>query len=198
MHRFIWDLHYPPPQSVEHEYPISAIYHDTPRYPLGPAVLPGRYTVTLTVDGQSYSQPLIIRMDPRVKTPLEGLRQQFEMESKIVQSMNIDYEALQQVRSLREQMRTMKGKSAEAMAALAQELAELEGKKEGTTFLSTPEGRSLTRLNVALNNLLKAVDSADTAPTPAQLETFKDVTRVLDQQLARWKEINSRRSEKSQ
>ena len=74
----------------------------------------------------------------------------------------------------------------------------LEGKTEGSTFLSTPEGRSLTRLNVALSALLKAVDSADTAPTPAQLETFKVVTRVLDQQLERWKEIESRRSEKSQ
>ena len=201
MHRFIWDLHYPAPESVEHEYPISAIYHDTPRYPLGPAVLPGRYTVKLTVDGKSYSQPLTVKMDPRAKTSTEGLRQQFELESNIVQSMNIDYEALQQVRSLREQLRSMKGhtgKSAEAVDALARTLAELEGKTEGSTFLSTPEGRSLTRLNVALNTLLKAVDSADTAPTPAQMETFKDVTRVLDQQLARWKEINSSRSEKSQ
>jgi photosystem II stability/assembly factor-like uncharacterized protein len=201
MHRFVWDLHYPPPESVEHEYPISAIYHDTPRYPLGPAVLPGEYTVRLTVGGKSYSQPLTVKTDPRVKTSSDGLRQQFELESNIVQSMNVDYQALQQVRSLRAQLRTMKGhtgKSAEAMAALAQELAELEGKTEGSTFLSTPEGRSLTRLNVALNNLLKAVDNADTAPTPVQLETFNDVSRVLDQQLARWKEINSRRSEKSQ
>jgi photosystem II stability/assembly factor-like uncharacterized protein len=200
MHRFVWDLHYPPPESVEHEYPISAIYHDTPRYPLGPAVLPGEYTVRLTVGGKSYSQPLTVKTDPRLKTPLEGLRQQLELESNIVQSMNVDYEALQQVRSLREELikKGHTGKSAEAMAALAQELAELEGKTEGSTFLSTPEGRSLTRLNVALNTLLKAVDSADTAPTPAELETFKDVSRVLDQQLARWKKIKSMRSEKSQ
>ena len=200
MHRFVWDLHYPSPESVEHEYPISAIYHDTPRYPLGPAVLPGRYVVKLTVDGQSYSQPLTIKIDPRVKTPIDGLRQQFELESNIVQSMNVDYEGLQQVRSLREELikKGHTGKSQEAMYALARTLAELEGKTEGSTFLSTPEGRSLTRLNVALNTLLKAVDSSDTAPTPAQIETFKDVTRVLDQQLARWKEINSRRSEKSQ
>ena len=57
----------PPPESVEHEYPISAIYHDTPRYPLGPAALPGRYTVKLTVDGRSYTRPPTIKMDPRVK-----------------------------------------------------------------------------------------------------------------------------------
>src|SRR5438094_7332428 len=43
MHRFVWDLHYSAPESVKHEYPISAIYRDTPRSPLG-AVLPGSYT----------------------------------------------------------------------------------------------------------------------------------------------------------
>jgi hypothetical protein len=158
-------------------------------------VLPGRYTVKLTVDGKSYSQPLIINMDPRVKTPIEGLRQQFELESNIVQSMHVDYEALQQVRSLRQQSSKLKdhaGKSEEAVAALAQTLAELEGKTEGLTFLSTPEGKSLTRLNVALRTLLNAVDSADTAPTPAELETFNDVSRVLNQQLARWKEIKTK------
>ncbi|HWX24377.1 MAG TPA: glycoside hydrolase, partial [Vicinamibacteria bacterium] len=48
MHRFIWDLRYPPPSALDHEYPISAVPNDTPRGPLGPSVLPGRYTVRLT------------------------------------------------------------------------------------------------------------------------------------------------------
>src|SRR5204863_197933 len=42
MHRFVWDLHYPPPAALRHEYPIAAVYHDTPREPRGPWVLPGR------------------------------------------------------------------------------------------------------------------------------------------------------------
>src|SRR5262249_25568596 len=82
MHRLVWDLHSPPPDSLAHEYPISAIDHDTPRYPLGASALPGNYTVKLTAAGKSYTQQLTIRMDPRVKTPIEGLRQQFDLESK--------------------------------------------------------------------------------------------------------------------
>ena len=35
MHRFVWDLHFPPPDSLGHDYPISAIYQDTPKHPLG-------------------------------------------------------------------------------------------------------------------------------------------------------------------
>ena len=35
MHRFVWDLHYPPPDALRQDYPISAIYEDTPRVPAG-------------------------------------------------------------------------------------------------------------------------------------------------------------------
>src|SRR5262249_36815255 len=56
MHRFVWDLHGPPPKGPR-RYPISAIYRDTPSEPLGPAAPPGNYTVKLTVDGQTYSRP---------------------------------------------------------------------------------------------------------------------------------------------
>ena len=36
-------------------YPISAIVGDTPKEPLGPAVLPGTYTVKLTAGGKGYT-----------------------------------------------------------------------------------------------------------------------------------------------
>jgi hypothetical protein len=49
MHRFLWDLTYPAPDVLDHDYPISAIFHDTPRYPLGATVLPGEYKVILSV-----------------------------------------------------------------------------------------------------------------------------------------------------
>src|ERR1019366_4861527 len=80
MHRFVWDMHYPEPEVLEHEYPISAIYRDTPRSPLGAAVLPGKYTVMLSADGGKsdvvLNKLLEIRMDPRVKTSSEDLRRQ--------------------------------------------------------------------------------------------------------------------------
>jgi photosystem II stability/assembly factor-like uncharacterized protein len=199
MHRFPWDLHYPPPDSLEHEYPISAIHHDTPRTPLGPAVLPGKYSVKLTVNGTSYVQPLMIKMDPRVKTPEGGLRQQFDLEMKINEAMRRDYQTLQQVRSLRQQLknlaeRTRQGQVRELLTALESKAAELEGSEGGygTTFLSTPEGRSLARLNAGLNSLLAVVDSADVAPTIQAVSTFNDLNSALDQQLAHWDEIKSK------
>ncbi len=38
MHRFVWDLRYAPPKSLQHEYPISAIYRNTPEEPRGALV----------------------------------------------------------------------------------------------------------------------------------------------------------------
>src|SRR2546429_5553773 len=155
MHRFVWDLHYSAPESVKHEYPISAIYRDTPRSPLGPAVLPGSYTVKITVNGKSYTQPLTVKMDPRAKASEDDLRRQFELEIGIVEAMNQSYDALQQVRDLREQLKTAKARAKEArlmrdIDSLDQKAAELEGSEVGwgALFLSTPEGKSLTRLNV--------------------------------------------------
>jgi hypothetical protein len=68
MHRFIWDLHAAPSSDARHrrggEYPISAIYQDTPGAQ-GEWMPPGVYTVKLTVDGRTYTQPLIVKPDPR-------------------------------------------------------------------------------------------------------------------------------------
>ena len=195
LHRFVWDLYYPPPDSLEHEYPMSAIYHDTPRYPPGPAALPGRYTVKLLVDGKTYSQPLDIKMDPRVKTSPDGLRQQFDLETRIADAVHRDYQAVQKVRGLRDQLKALQ-KSGPAQ--LASEVAELEKKLEalegtggeyGAAILSTPQGRGLARLNAGLTELLGIVDSADMPPTTQAVKMFAEVGAVLDHQLTALRQI---------
>ena len=204
MHRFLWDLTYPAPEVLTRDYPISAIYHDTPLYPLGATVLPGQYTLILTVNRKQYTQPLEIRMDPRVKTSPEDLRRQFELDQKIADALHKDYEALQQVRSLRAQLRSLAGqgpaKNAK-LAAIAKTAAELEAKAApiegeegdyGARFLSTPEGRSLSRLNGGLNALVSALDSADAAPTTQQSAMFGELEKALEEQLSAWAQLKSK------
>jgi len=79
LHRFVWDLHHERPAVTAFSYPISAILGNTPRTPLGSWVLPGTYTVRLTAGGQTRTAPLTVRMDPRVKTPEAGIRQQYTL-----------------------------------------------------------------------------------------------------------------------
>ena len=204
MHRFLWDLTYPAPDALDHEYPISAIYHDTPRYPLGAAVLPGQYKVVLSVGGKSYTQTLPVKMDPRVKTSTEDLRRHFDLDQKIAEAVHKDYEALKQVRSLRAQLKALEQPSDESqrtkfmLPSLASELdkkaATIEGKEAGfgARYLSTPEGRSLSRLNSGLGTLLNALDTADAAPTTQQLAMFGELEKALQEQLSAWTQLKSK------
>jgi photosystem II stability/assembly factor-like uncharacterized protein len=67
MHRFVWDLHAAPVAGARRrggEYPISAIYQDTPGAQ-GEWMPPGVYTVKLTVDGRAYTRQLTVLPDPR-------------------------------------------------------------------------------------------------------------------------------------
>ena len=70
---FVWDMHYPPVPGVKPEYPISAVEENTAPAPTSPWIMPGKYTVVLTVDGKKYTQPLTVEMDPRVKTSTADL-----------------------------------------------------------------------------------------------------------------------------
>jgi photosystem II stability/assembly factor-like uncharacterized protein len=192
MHRFIWDLHYPEPDVLEHEYPISAIYGDTPRYPLGAAVLPGKYKIVLTVGAKVCTQSLELRMDPRVKTPPEDLRRQFELDQKLASALHLDHEALLQVQNLRAQLKALQAQSAVARATadLDAKAASLEG-ASGGRYPNSPEGRSLTRLNGGFTGILNGLDSADAAPTTQQIAMYADLEKSLQQQLAAWEQIKS-------
>jgi photosystem II stability/assembly factor-like uncharacterized protein len=66
MHRFIWDLHGSPSGRGGRggEPSIAAVYMDTPVNE-GPWLPAGSYTVKLTVGGQSYTQSLTVKPDPR-------------------------------------------------------------------------------------------------------------------------------------
>jgi photosystem II stability/assembly factor-like uncharacterized protein len=197
MHRFIWDLTYPPPDVLDREYPISAIYHDTPRYPLGASVLPGRYKVVLAAGGQTYAQTLEIKMDLRVKLSLEELRRHFELDRKIAEALHQDYEALQQVRSLRAHLRALTNQQEaikKASADLEAKAAPIEGEAGGygARYLSTPEGRSLSRLNSGLNALVSGLDSSDDPPTSLQVEMFGELDKALREQLSAWNQLKSK------
>jgi hypothetical protein len=109
-------------------------------------------------------------------------------------ALRVDFQVLGQVLGLRQQLQSLKSRAAgnrlaEAIATLESELQDLAGRDEGATFLSTPQGRSLARLNIGLSTLLVSVDSADAPPTTQQSGMFKDLKSALDQQLAKWEEL---------
>jgi photosystem II stability/assembly factor-like uncharacterized protein len=194
-HRFVWDLRTAPPASLRHEYPISAIVHDTPRLPVGPAVMPGMYTVKLDVAGQTYNQPLEIKMDPRTTAPVDQLDQQFRLASRICEAMNASFASLGQVRAVRAQLRDLEhqapqGQVAEAIRALEQKVTPLEGAAAGFGQSGHPD--SFAQLNGQFGQMLGVVDGADAAPTQTAQDTSGDLQRALSALQNQWDDIKAR------
>jgi len=198
MQRFVWDLHYPPPKVDRYDYPISAIYMDTPPVPQGPVIAPGQYVLKLTVNNRSYTQPLIIKIDPRVLTPAAGLAQQFALSMQAYEGMKQSREWLEEVRKLRAQLKDLRAResqsaASEALAALDKKAAALEGANESdASNAGNASETNLTKLNAALLSLLDTLQDADAAPTTQAVQASSELQQKFSMLQARWNEFKNR------
>jgi photosystem II stability/assembly factor-like uncharacterized protein len=203
LQRFVWDLKYAPPPAFSHGFPISAIYRDTPRYPIGPEVLPGTYTVKMTVNGKSQTQTLTVKMDPRVKAGPEVLSQQFNLSMAAYKGMDQTFASAQNAKKVRDQIkatidRVGKGALAESLAALDKKIVAISGEARGdASSPGLPGGTidvrnaNLTRLNDGFSSLLENLQSADVAPTAATLLAAEELQKILVKLLGDWDKLGS-------
>ncbi len=211
MHRFVWDLRYAPPEALNHEYPIAAVIRNTPRLPRGALVLPGQYTVKLTAAAQSYSQPLRVIMDPRVTTPESGLQQQLSLSLRLSSMMREDYDALSQVRGVREQIRKLQEKASsqalkDSLQNADRSVGALQGGAGGRGGGRAAAGHeTLGQLNGELARVFGIIQGSDNAPTTQAVAAVDDLQKSLQEQLDSWKQFQSdsakcdqRRTEKSE
>jgi photosystem II stability/assembly factor-like uncharacterized protein len=76
--RFLWDMRYEPLNEPA-SFPMTAVKNNTAPEATAPWVMPGRYKIKLTANGQTTEQPLEIVMDPRVKTSVKDLQRQHDL-----------------------------------------------------------------------------------------------------------------------
>ncbi|HLW86245.1 MAG TPA: hypothetical protein VKR60_13590 [Candidatus Sulfotelmatobacter sp.] len=191
MHRWVWDLHYPSPNSLRHEYPIAAIPGDTPRQPLGPTALPGLYTVRLTANGKSYTAPLTVKMDPRVKAPALALENKFQAELRLAAMVTQTSQAVQQANSIDSQLKKHSEQlkvAGEAVQTFQSELAALLGAARSFAAADAAEP-TVTRANGRATTLYGQVWQADAAPTSAQIEAIAATERESSAVMKRWSEF---------
>jgi photosystem II stability/assembly factor-like uncharacterized protein len=194
--RFVWDLRYAPPLAIRHNYPISALYQNTPAEPQGSLVAPGTYEVRLTVDGKTYKQPLEVALDPRVHVGEDALERQFALHQQVDEAVTDTYNLYHQAVALRESIDGDEKKLGATDADAVKALKDFEAKvtrMQGSENRGggPPGGRmapSLMQLNQQLGGLATTVDSADSDPTPAMTGAFHDMCKDLSTVITQWNE----------
>jgi photosystem II stability/assembly factor-like uncharacterized protein len=195
VNRFEWDLHYEPATQV----PGSAHWGGSGE---GPEALPGHYQVKLTYEGQSYTAPLEVKLDPRIKEPEAGLQKRFDLALKIRDRVSEDHDAVNQMRSLHSQIADLKkrlggdAKAKDLIAAadaLDKKMTPVEEKLMQTKSKS---GEDALNFPVMLDDKLMAlgstVQSADGAPTAQSYAVFDMLSSQLDTELAAWRDIREK------
>ncbi|HVU96557.1 MAG TPA: hypothetical protein VHE34_15115 [Puia sp.] len=191
-HRFLWDLHYQP-LNVPASYPISAIYANTAPSATSPWVLPGTYTIRLSANGMSYTQPLTVRMDPRVKTPPAALALQHSLALEAYRGRQRAMTAVEKLRRLRAHIATAQssatGDRLTALQKLDADAAALEGNaRRGRGMASSMGGpsrggaaaenalRSYSQLQNDYATLFGILEEADMEPTTQVQTSMQETT----------------------
>ncbi len=193
MHRWVWDLRYAPPTASNYEYPISAVPHDTPRTPQGPLVLPGAYTVRLSVGGKQLAAPLTIKMDPRVTASGADLENLFKVEYELYGMVSSSAKAALEAHSAREQIEKDSQNAAAGLKATLekqdQQIGELlrgnerPGESEGEPGLDGVAGE--------VSALYMEVGQADAAPTAAQQSAAAHLGGESREVVRKWESLKS-------
>jgi photosystem II stability/assembly factor-like uncharacterized protein len=194
LNRFAWDFRYDPPVQV----PV-AFYEGEP--PRGPLALPGTYQVKLTINGHTQIDPLEVVLDPRVKDQVtsSGLQEQLDLALKARQDIDALHRAVNQMRALRENLKTLEKWTSEsspnnqvvnAAKALDDNMSKVEAELIQVKLGSSEDNlRYPNMLNEQFATLSDVIESFDQAPTAQQTQVYDDLHKRLEVQLEKWQEI---------
>src|SRR6185312_3483982 len=192
LNRFVWDQRYEGATKV----PRSPLWAGSTE---GPDALPGMYQVRLTVQGKTYTAPLEIKPDPRLKVTQQDLQKQFDLLMKIRDRVTQTHDTVNQIRDIRSQITALNKRlegqpQAKAVADAGKQLdKKMTEVEEVLIQTKAKSGQDVLNYPIRLNNYLVAlggvVGSADSAPTQVSYEVFDMLSKQLDEQLAKWKQI---------
>src|SRR5207249_61546 len=189
MHRFLWDVHYTPVPKAEPEFPISATYRNTAPQATSPWVAPGDYTVTLMIDGKTFTQPLTVAMDPRIKASAADLQEQFDLSWRLYQLRLKLAPIGEKFDEIGEQLTKVKARAAERPDVTQ----ELEGFTQTLMKFGPPHPRqgappSLFVLQ-STTQLFNDIQAADAAPTAATKAAVADLESKVGPMMDAWRKL---------
>ena len=192
MHRFVWNLRYPRPHALTYGYSIAATWDsDTPLTPEGPLVLPGTYRVVLTVDGNSYTAPLQVTMDPRERVDPAELAAGLAFSRQLGAALQRTWQAHGEVAAVRRQLAALQPKLAARSAdpSLGRAVDELQARTAPLVSGGGEMTLNLAAISDGLTALATDVEGADHAPTDGQRQGFAEYQANLAKALAQWQAL---------
>ncbi len=181
-HRFVWDLKHEPPRGAKRQFAIAATYKNTPSGPVGPLVVPGDYTVRLTVDDEVLEKPLTVAMDPRVSVSEDEIVKQSKL------SM-VCYDAYHQLQQIREAIDSGSG--------VSDQLREFRGSGApgdpdimyGSIQQSAVEDETVVGLQHKFLFMLKLLQSADAQISTQAIAGVSTLEAALEEMMDRWEKL---------
>ncbi|MFN2514937.1 MAG: hypothetical protein ABR556_01880 [Pyrinomonadaceae bacterium] len=152
--------------------------------PRGPHVLPGNYTVKLTVGDKSYEASVEVRLDPTINVSLADLQAQLDLQVKLRDMQSAANSALRFLDSIDEQLKhtqtTVKTLNKEPDKELMKALEEyvkqvntLQDRLARRTEGLGPGGKA--QVVNRIGNIFFAMDGTNAAPTPYQRQYFQEI-----------------------
>ncbi len=188
LNRFVWDLR------TEGVREIKGIINDE-GITEGPMVVPGRYTVRLTVNGETRSQSFQVVDDPRVGAAPAELAASFDLASRTVATINRISDQVGRIATMQQQLSARatqaKGQSyAERVAAQATTLkGRLEAIRSELADVHSEADQITLHYPVKLYNQLLNVNrmaqSFDRGPTEQSERVYRDLAGKVDALLGR-------------
>ncbi len=200
MHRFAWDLHMDPVDPLDlvpigDEEATGAVPGRTYQQVNAPWAPAGRYTVRLTVDGQRYTQPITLRLDPRVKTSAAGLAQLDALSGEMYRGAVATHTAFLQARAALAQLAGLSGTDVTTLTTTLEELApsSMQGRasRGGRRRGGAPATPSLEAVSNSLLAAAMAMQGADVAPTAAQVAACAAARAQHTQVMAAWQKAQA-------
>ncbi len=207
LNRVNWNLQYDDPPALRHdlENEMNMVPGSTTPGPHGPQVIPGVYTLKLTVDGQTYTRNVTVVNDPRVGQSaalMAELRTQNRLTLLSVHGMEQSYEGHEEVDAVRAQLASLtEGKLPADVSAQAQTLDAALTKLGGVVPVpgegpvrrppAEPNAlKSFLGLNDDYNIMVSMMQvGLDMAPTPTQIATWESDCNHENRTVAAWKDM---------
>jgi len=185
MHRFVWDLRDERPDAAEYSYSIAAVWgRGTPIEPEGLLVLPGTYTVALTVNGKRLTAPLTVAEDPRVNVTLAELHASLALSRKIAPALAAAALGYREQHALKKLLDARFPQARKVREEMRGSLGQLRAEPEE----GQPTFESVAGMFAAVE---RALESADAAPTPAQRQFVDDALVKLAAVQREWDQAKS-------